>query len=51
MNVWDCLERNWLPASQFGRGNLPTLEVYYNDLRLHGMKYWDMDCVLPIEKE
>ena len=27
----------------------PAMEIYHNDPRRHGMLFWDMDCVLPLE--
>jgi len=46
--AWDHLLRVFLPASAWRQGNGPAMEVYYNDPRRHGMRYWDMDCVLPV---
>jgi len=49
--AWDHLQRGFLPASEWMIGRGPQMEIYYVDPRPHGMAYWDMDCVLPVQKE
>lgn len=46
--AWDYLLRGFLPASRWGMGPGPHMEIYYNDPRKFMMTYWDMDCVIPI---
>lgn len=48
--AWDYLLRGFLPSSQWGFGQGPHMEVYYNDPRRFGMAYWDMDCTIPVRR-
>jgi AraC family transcriptional regulator len=49
--AWDYLLRGYLPASPWRFGQGPHLEIYYNDPRAFDMAYWDMDCVIPIQRK
>ena len=48
--AWDYLLRGFLPSSQWGFGQGPHMEIYYNDPRRFGMAYWDMDCIIPVRR-
>ncbi len=49
--AWDYLLRVFLPGEPWRAGPGPQMEIYYNDPRRHGMQYWDMDCVIPVQRE
>jgi len=49
--AWDHLQRGFLPRSNWVPGIGPQMEIYYADPRKTRMKYWDMDCVLPVRRE
>ncbi len=48
--AWDYLGRVFLPAGSWAPGPGPAIERYYNDPRPHGMAYWDMDCIQPVQR-
>lgn len=48
--AWDHLARGFLPNSGWRQGTAPAMEIYFNDPRQTDMRFWDMECVLPVER-